>query len=62
MLRNIVLCFILIPLLFAALSSAQQSAPTQAPAPGSPADLVQRGEKLRGDGKLDDALALYVRR
>src|SRR5260370_36796858 len=56
--RKIGLMVILIPVLCAALRSAQQSAPTQAPAPGSPADLVQRGEKLRGDGKLDDALAL----
>src|SRR5260370_27206651 len=59
MLRNIVLRVILIPLLFSALSAAQQPAPAKAPAPGSPADLVQRGEKLRGNGKLDDALALY---
>jgi tetratricopeptide (TPR) repeat protein len=44
--------------LFVAFSFAQQPAP-QAPAPGSPADLVQQGEKLSRDGKLDDALALY---
>ena len=29
------------------------------PAPGSAADLVQRGEKLSRDGNQDDALALY---
>jgi tetratricopeptide (TPR) repeat protein len=53
-----VLSVILVPLLLAALSSAQQ--PAQAPAaPGSPADLVQQGEKLSHEGKLDDALALY---
>ena len=59
MLRNTVLRVTCVPFLLAALSSAQQAAPAQTPAPGSPADLVQRGEKLRHDGKLDDALALY---
>ncbi len=59
MLRNIMLRVVLIPFLSAASSSAQQAAPAQTPAPGSPADLAQRGEKLRGNGKLDDALALY---
>lgn len=39
---------------------AQQSAPAPVPAPGSPADLVQRGEKLSHDGRQDDALALYA--
>ena len=29
------------------------------PVPGSPAALVQQGEKLTREGKLDDALALY---
>ena len=43
----------------AALSSAQQTAPAQTPAPGSAAALVQQGQKLSRDGKLDDALALY---
>ncbi|MGC2448460.1 MAG: tetratricopeptide repeat protein [Candidatus Sulfotelmatobacter sp.] len=38
---------------------AQQAAPAQSPAPGSAADLVQRGEKLSHDGNQDDALALY---
>lgn len=46
-------------ILFAAASSAQQPAAKSAPAPGSPADLVQQGQKLSRDGKLDDALALY---
>jgi len=59
MLRNIMLRVVLISFLSAASSPAQQPAPVTAPAPGSPADLVQRGEKLRGNGKLDDALALY---
>jgi tetratricopeptide (TPR) repeat protein len=45
--------------LFAALVFAQQPASKPAPAPGSPADLVQQGQKLSRDGKLDDALALY---
>jgi tetratricopeptide (TPR) repeat protein len=45
------------PLLLAASCFAQQ--PVAPPAPGSPADLVQQGEKLSRDGKLDEALALY---
>jgi len=48
-----------IPFLLAALSSAQQPAAKPGPAPGSPADLVQQGEKLSRDGKQDQALALY---
>ncbi len=48
-----------IVLLFAAFLFAQQPASTPAPAPGSPADLVQQGQKLSHDGKLDDAVALY---
>ncbi len=48
---------------FFALSSvfcwAQQAAPAAPPAPGSAADLVQRGEKQSHDGDLDGALALY---
>jgi tetratricopeptide (TPR) repeat protein len=48
-----------VPFLFATLSTAQQTAPAQAPAPGSPADLVQQGQKLSRDGKLDGALSLY---
>jgi len=59
MLRNIMLRAIFAPLLLGALGAAQQPAPAKAPAPGSPAELVERGEKLRGNGKLDDALALY---
>jgi tetratricopeptide (TPR) repeat protein len=46
-------------LLLVSLSSAQQPAP--APAPGSPADLVQQGQKLSREGKQDEALALYDR-
>ncbi len=45
--------------LAAALSLAQQAASEQPAPPGSPADLVQRGEKLSRDGKQDEALALY---
>lgn len=48
-------------ILLTTLSAAQQSAPKEAPAPGSPADLVQQGEKLSRDGKQDEALALYTR-
>jgi tetratricopeptide (TPR) repeat protein len=47
--------------LCAAFSVAQQPAEKPAPAPGSPEDLVQQGDKLAHDGKLDDALALYNR-
>jgi tetratricopeptide (TPR) repeat protein len=47
------------PFLLAAFVLAQQPASKPAPAPGSPADLVQQGQKLSRDGKLDDALALY---
>jgi tetratricopeptide (TPR) repeat protein len=56
MLRTICTLFLLI-----SVSSAQQMTPTQAPAPGSPADLVQQGQKLSRDGKQDEALALYDR-
>jgi len=48
-------------LLLVSLAPAQQTAPAQPPAPGSPADLVQQGEKLSRAGKQDDALALYDR-
>lgn len=44
--------------LLAASCHAQTS--TTPPAPGSPDDLVQRGEKLSHDGKQDEALALYA--
>ena len=43
--------------LMASFCGAQESAP--AAAPGSVADLVQRGEKLSHAGKQQDALALY---
>ena len=59
MLRNSNLRATFVSFLLVALSFAQQAAPGLAPAPGSPADLVQRGEKLSREGKLDDALALY---
>jgi len=51
-------CFFL---LLVSFSSAQQPAPAQAPAPGSPADLVRQGEKLSREGKQDEALVLYGR-
>jgi tetratricopeptide (TPR) repeat protein len=54
MLRTTCALFLLVT-----LSSAQRSTPAQAPAPGSPADLVQQGEKLSRAGKQDEALALY---
>src|SRR5580700_9193711 len=57
--RNLTFSTACVAFLFSALCSAQQPAPAQAPAPGSPADLVQQGEKLSHDGKLDEALALY---
>jgi tetratricopeptide (TPR) repeat protein len=43
--------------LIAMVCTAQESTP--APAPGSAADLVQRGLKLSREGKQDEALALY---
>ena len=58
MIRNHKLRFTIVPALFVALCSAQQPA-APPPAPGSAADLVQRGQKLSHDGKFDDALALY---
>ena len=54
MLRTICTLFLL-----AAVSSAQQTTPSKPPVPGSPADLVQQGEKLSREGKEDEALALY---
>ncbi len=48
-------------ILLSAAALAQQPAPAQAPAPGSPEDLVQQGQKLSREGKLDEALALYSR-
>ena len=39
--------------LLAALSFAQQPPAATAPVPGSPADLVQQGQKLSHDGKQD---------
>jgi len=45
--------------LLAAPSLAQQATPPPVPAPGSPADLVQKGERLSREGKQDEALALY---
>ncbi|PYX48913.1 MAG: hypothetical protein DMG79_10535 [Acidobacteria bacterium] len=47
--------------LLAGFSAAQQPAATPAPVPGSPADLVQQGQKMARDGKFDDALALYTK-
>jgi tetratricopeptide (TPR) repeat protein len=47
--------------LLAAFSFAQEPAPDKPPVPGSPADLVQQGEKLSQAGKQDEALALFTR-
>jgi tetratricopeptide (TPR) repeat protein len=46
-------------LLLVAIGSAQQPVAATPPAPGSPAALVQQGEKLSHEGKLEEALALY---
>ena len=46
-------------LVLIAAASAAQEATQPAPAPGSAADLVQRGVKLNREGKQDEALALY---
>ncbi|MGC1450037.1 MAG: tetratricopeptide repeat protein [Candidatus Sulfotelmatobacter sp.] len=58
MFRMICTLFLLAALALAQ-SPAQPSAPSKAPVPGSPADLVLRGDKLSREGKLDDAQALY---
>jgi len=59
MLRNTRFQMICLLLLLATFCVAQQPARAPAPAPGSAAALVQRGEKLAREGKLDEALALY---
>lgn len=41
------------------MACGQQGQQAPPPAPGSPEDLVQRGEKLNAQGKQDEALALY---
>src|SRR5579871_4980043 len=46
-------------LFLAAFSFAQQPPSKPAPAPGSPADLAQRADKLSHEGKQDEALSLY---
>lgn len=53
--------FVCVVFLVTAFSFAQQPASTPPPAPGSPADLVQQGEKLSHDGNQDGAIALYQR-
>ncbi|MGC2474285.1 MAG: tetratricopeptide repeat protein [Candidatus Sulfotelmatobacter sp.] len=50
---------VIVLMLLPVFSWAQQAASAPPPAPGSAADLVQRGEKLSHDGNQDDALALY---
>lgn len=45
--------------LLGAIAIAQQPAQAPPPAPGSPEDLVQQGQKLSREGKQDEALALY---
>lgn len=59
MLRKAMIRVICVSFLLAALSFAQQPPAATAPVPGSPADLVQQGQKLSRDGKQDQALALY---
>ena len=50
---------VIVLMLLPVFSWARQAASAPPPAPGSAADLVQRGEKLSHDGNQDDALALY---
>ncbi len=57
MLRHFILKVTCAVFLLAAFCAAQQATPP--PVPGSPADLVQRGEKLSREGQQDAALALY---
>jgi Flp pilus assembly protein TadD len=52
---------VLLAALLAHAAVAQEPAPAQAPAPGSPKDLVQQGQKLSREGKQGEALALYSR-
>jgi hypothetical protein len=51
---------LIVACLLACSAWTQQSrgGPASAPAPGSPAELVKRGEKLNSEGKQDQALAL----
>ena len=58
MFRTIYALFLLVSLSLTQPSVAQQSKAPH-PAPGSPEDLVQQGEKLSHDGEQDEALALY---
>ena len=51
-------CLFVAVILVSGVCVAQQPA-VAPPAPGSAADLVQRGVKLSHEGKQDDALALY---
>jgi len=47
-------------LMLAAIHTASAQQPSEpTPVPGSPAALVQQGQKLSRDGKQDEALALY---
>jgi len=46
-------------LAFLGIGCSQQTSQAAPPAPGSPEDLVQRGQKLNSEGKQDEALALY---
>jgi len=61
MIRTIGTRLLIAALFFTHSALAQQAAPAQAPAAGSPADLVQQGQKLSREGKQDEALALYSR-
>jgi tetratricopeptide (TPR) repeat protein len=59
MFRTIRFAFLLASVSVAQVSFGQQPAPSKPPVPGSPADLVQQGEKLSREGKQDDAVTLY---
>lgn len=50
---------LLLLVLIVCCSLAQQDAAKAPPAPGSAADLAQRGEKLSREGKQDEAVALF---
>jgi tetratricopeptide (TPR) repeat protein len=53
--RHSIFCIVLLT----TFCLAQQPTSAPPPVPGSPADLVQQGEKLSRAGKQDEALALY---
>lgn len=52
-------CFSLAAVAILLSSCVQAQTPPVASTPGSPADLVKQGRNLSGEGKQDEALALY---